>query len=218
METNITLERKETKSPFLFGIITSPTAQFERLKEKNQFGLSFVIMLLLMAITGALASQVSLNNPILKNANTEFHVPAGLTMGLGAGGALIGGAIMLILVATLYKVCMILMGNDTSYKKLLAIVIYSSFISSLGTLVNNMIALSLGGYEPTYTSLAPLLANNDMLHTIAKNFDIFQIWYYFVLVIGLNIVAGLSKNKAITLVVVIFLIGIGLSSLSGLIF
>ncbi len=111
---------------------------------------------------------------------------------------------------------MVFMKNDTPYMKLVAIVIYSSIISTLGLLVNALIAFALGGYEVTYTSLAPLFADNVTLKAIAQNFDIFRIWYYIVLILGLQIVAGLSKNKAITLVVILFLISVVFSSLSGL--
>ncbi|MFD0769225.1 Yip1 family protein [Bacillus sp. CGMCC 1.60114] len=213
METNLALEKTQIKKPSLFGIIASPTVQFEKMKEKAPIGMPLVLMLLLMTVTGALGSYVGSNDPILKSA--DIKIPIAFTVGMGAVGGLFGGAIMFFLTAAFYRICMVFMGNDTPYKKLLVIVIYSSIISSLGMLVNALIALALGGYEPTYTSLAPLMANNPTLHAIAQSFDIFKIWYYVVLALGLHIVAGLSKNKAITLVVIIFLIGIGFSSLSG---
>lgn len=220
METNLSYEEVQVKKPSIFGVITSPSLQFERMKEKAPIGMPLVIMMLLMAITGALVAYISLNNPLLKNSElmpTDFKIPVGLTVATGAGGALVGGTIMFFIVAAFYKVCMIIMGNDTTYKKILVIVIYANIISSIGLLANALIAVILGGYEATYTSLAPLFTDNQKLHTIATNFDIFKIWYYIVLGLGLHITAGLSKNKAITLVLIIFLITVGLSSLGGFI-
>ncbi|AGK55970.1 Yip1 family protein [Bacillus sp. 1NLA3E] len=219
METNVMINEINKEKPSLFGIITSPTIQFERMKEEASIGLPLVIMILLMGITGSLVSYLSLDNPILNDADlmSDMKIPVALSMGMGAIGGMFGGVIMFFIAAALYKFCMVIMSNDTSYKRLLAVVIYSSIITSLGVLVNTLIALSLGGYEVSYTSMAPLFEDNKMLNAIAQSFDIFKIWYYAVLGIGLHIVTGISKNKAVTLVVIVFLIGVGLSSLGGLI-
>jgi hypothetical protein len=218
METNVEFEKAQVKKPSLFGMIPSPGIQFERMKESSPIGLPIVLMIVLMAIGGALVAYLSLNNPIIKNINAtpEMKIPVGFTVGMGALGAGLGGTISFFIIAAFYKLCMIFMGNDTPYKKLLSITIYSSIISAIGLLVNGLIGIILGGYETTYTSLAPLVGDNKMLQAIAGRFDIFSIWYYVVIAIGLQIVAGLSKNKAIVLVVILFLIGIGFSSLSGL--
>lgn len=219
METNVMVNEVKKQKPSLFGIITSPTIQFERMKEMAPIGLPLVMMILLMGITGALVSYLSLDNPVLKDAELmgDMKIPVAFTMGMGALGGMFGGAIMFFIVAAFYKLCMVIMSNDTSYKRLLVIVIYSSIITSLGIIVNTLIALAVGGYEAFYTSLAPVFADNNLLYAIAQSFDIFQIWYYVVLGIGLHIVAGISRNKAITLVVIVFIIGVGLSSLGGLI-
>lgn len=217
METNVSIEDVKVKKPSLFGMITSPAIQFERMGDKAPIALSMIFMLLFMGILGAVNSYISLNNPILKDSEVMagFEVPLSVTLGMGAGGGVLVGAIAIFISAAFYKVCMMILGNDTSYRKLLGIVVYSCIISALGLFVNLAIALAMGGYEPNYTSLAPLVSNK-MAHAIAANFEIFNIWYYVVMAMGLNIVAGLSKNKAVVLVVIIFLLGVGISSLMGL--
>jgi hypothetical protein len=219
LQTNVSIEEeKVTTKPSIFGIITSPTLQFERMKEKAPIGLPLVLVLLLMTLATTLVAYVSLDNPILNNPELTggMEIPVGVTLGMAAGGALIGGLISFYIIAGLYRVAMMIMGNDTNYKKLLSIVIFSSMISTLGVLVNGLIAFAVGGYEPNYTSLAPLFSDNPLLKSIGTNFDIFNIWYYVVLGLGLQIVAGLNKTKAITLVIIVFLLGVGISSLSGI--
>lgn len=218
METNIELEKVIVKKPSLFGMISSPGIQFERMREKTPIALPLFFLIVLLAIGGALVSYISLNNPVIKeiNSTAEMKIPVALTVGMGALGSAIGGAISFFVIAAFYKLCMIFMGNDTPYKKLLGITIYASIISTIGLFINGIIALILGGYETTYTSLAPLAGDHSTLKAIAGRFDIFAIWYYVIILIGLQIVAGLSKNKAITLVVILFLIGVGFSSLDGL--
>lgn len=213
METNVELANTEMKKPSLLGMITSPSTQFKRMKENSAIGLPLVIMMLIMAITGALAAYIGLNNPVVKNLNNaaSFKIPIGATIGFGAAGGLIGGAAMFFITAAIYKIFMVFFGNDTPYMKLVAIVIYSSIITSLGLLINAILALILGGYDTTYTSLVPLVGDNKILIAIAGNFDIFRIWYYVILAMGLNIAAGLSKNKSYTLVGLLFFIGIAIS-------
>ncbi|MGG5252583.1 Yip1 family protein [Neobacillus sp. SM06] len=219
MEMKTVIEEGNGKKPSLLGMISSPSVQFERMKTKTPVAFPLIIMLIITAVTGALVSYISLGNPLLKEATAASGVqmPVGLTIGAGAFGSIFGGAIVYLIAAGIYKLFMVIFGNDTSYKKLFALVVFSSIISSLGLLVNGLIALAVGGYEPIYTSLAPLAGENKLLSAIFKNFDIFTIWYYVVLALGFRIVAGLSKNKAILIVVIVFLLSIGFSSLSGLI-
>lgn len=220
METKTVTEEKVQKKPSLLGMIASPGVQFERMKAKTPIAFPLFLMLLVMAVTGALVSYLSLGNPILKDAQAAaggFKLPVGLTVGMGAIGSIVGGVVVFLIAAGFYKIFMVILGNDTPYKKLLTLVVFSSVISSLGLLINGLIALVVGGFEPNYTSLSPLFGENKMLSAIGKNFDIFTIWYYIVLALGFQIVAGLSKNKAILIVVIVFLISIGFSSLSGLV-
>jgi hypothetical protein len=218
METNIELENIKVKKPALFGMILSPSVQFERMKGKTPIGLPLVLMLLLMAVSGGIISFLSANNPAVKDLyeSTGIKIPIAVTIGSGALSALFAGAAMFFISAAFYKICMVFFGNDTPYMKLVAVVLYSSVISALGLIINELLALLLGSYEAAYTSLAPLVGDNLKLKAIAGSFDIFQIWYYVILAIGLNIVAGLSKNKAILLVVIVFLIGLGFSFLGSL--
>lgn len=211
MEANVEVKVEAEKKPSLFGIITSPIIQFQRMKEKVPIGFPLIMMMLIMVMTGAMTAYISLNNPIMKNLNSAvgFKIPASVTIGIGALGGLVSGTITFYIMAGIYKIFMMLVGNDTTYRKLVSIVIYTSIISYLGVLVNCLLALALKGYEPIYTSLVPLVGNNKILKAIAGNFDLFQIWHYIVLALGLHIAAGLSKNKAIALIVIFFFLGIG---------
>lgn len=219
METNVEMEKEmKEKKPSIFGIITSPSVQFERMKKNAPVGGPLILMLVLMAVMSVLVSYLALKNPSVQQAYAQAGITPSKSVTLTSGviGGVIGGVVGFLISAAFFKICMIFMGNDITYKKLLSIVIYSSIISILGLLINGVIALAVGGYDATYTSLAPLFTDNQVLYAFMKSFDLFQIWYLVVLGLGLRIVAGLSKNQAITLVVILFLISAGLSSLSGL--
>lgn len=215
METNVVTDSEVNKKPSLFGVITSPTLQFTRMKGKAPIGLPLIYMMILFALTGAIGAYIASDSSILKNTGAE--VPKSLILTGGILGTIVTGILGFLIAALFYKICMIIMGNDTSYKTLLSVVIHASIISVVGGVINAIINLAIGTDKVmSYTSLAPLFSGKG-LHAIAESFDIFHIWYYIVLGIGLHVVAGVSKNKVITLIVIMFIITLAINSLGGVI-
>ncbi|WP_243525456.1 Yip1 family protein [Bacillus pseudomycoides] len=218
METNTALNDDLTKKPSIFNMITSPTLQFQRMRTQKPIIPPLIIILLLTIITSALISYVTLNNPAIKqmNDNSTFQLPTHITFLTTFGFAVISGIISVFCVPIFYKNIMIFFGIDTTYKDLLCVTLYSVFIMKLGMLLNGTIAVLLGDYQFSYTSLAPLLTNNLILHAMAQRIDIFAIWYYIVLGIGLYILTGLHKRKIIILVIILFIITTALMSIGGI--
>ncbi|OIK09967.1 Yip1 family protein [Bacillus sp. MUM 13] len=215
METNVVSNSEVTKKPSLFGVITSPTIQFKRMKEKAPVALPLIYMIVLFALTGATAAYIAFHSSLLKDTGVE--IPKSLTLIGGVVGTIVTGIIGFLLAALFYKICTMVMGKDTPYKTLLSVVIHASIISVLGGLINAIINLAIGADKVmSYTSLAPLINDKNFLG-VAQSIDVFHIWYYVVLGIGLHVVAELNKNKAITLIVIMFIIMLGINSLGGLI-
>jgi len=216
LNVNTNVNTTQVKKPSVIGIITSPKKQFIRMKEKSPILLPLVLIMILLLVSGVLVSYTGLNNPDLQaiNADSDLKVPNAVLFGLGAGGSLLSGTIGLLINAAFYKACMAVMKNKTSYKKLLVVVIYSTIISLVGLLINSILAIITNGYDVTYTSLAPLF-NQDkgILYSILQKFDIFNVWYYVVLGLGLNIVGGLGKSKTILLISLVFIITTAVSAL-----
>lgn len=220
MQVDVNYEEVEVrKKPSVFGMLFAPSAQFDRMKGKFPIALPLVMILIISAITSAIVAYVSLSNPIFEDpeiADLGIDIPIGVTLGTGAATGVIGVLVGYALVALFYKVAMMFIGKDTSYSTLFGLTVYVSIISAVGMLLNGGIALLVGGFEPYYTSLAPLFADNKLLHSIGANFDIFHIWYYVVFALGLQAVAGLSKKQAITLVIIEFSLGVAISSIGGI--
>ncbi|MED0985260.1 Yip1 family protein [Bacillus paramycoides] len=219
MEANLNTQDVGAK-PSLFGMITSPGVQFERMKTSNAVWGAFWILVLLAGIVGGLAAYVGSLTPeaIKLNKDLGFDVPPAVTFGMGFGiGALVMG-IGSFISAAVYKVLMMLMSNDTSYKKLLTISVYSSIISLLGLLINTVLALVLGGSgQEMYTGLGPIFASSGgVAKGIANNIEVFTLWGFVITWLGLQITAGLSKKKATILMVVFFILTIGFGALKGM--
>ncbi|MEN1938380.1 Yip1 family protein [Paenibacillus sp. 102] len=218
METNTALNDDLTKKPSIFSMITSPTLQFQRMRTQKPILLPLFIISLLTIITSALISYVTLNNPAIKqmNSNSTFQISTHITFLTTFGFTAVSGIISIFCTPIFYKNIMIFFGVDTTYKELLCVTLYSVFIMKLGILVNGTIAVLLGDYQISYTSLAPLLSDNLILHTMVQRVDVFAIWYYIVLGMGLYILTGLHRKKVMVLVIVLFIITTALMSIGGI--
>ncbi|PGK34774.1 hypothetical protein CN907_21605 [Bacillus anthracis] len=221
MEANINTQDVGGKKPSLLGMITSPGEQFERMKNSNAVWGAFWILSLLSGITGGISTYVYSLTPESIKLNQELGVNVTPVMTFGAGFVfgVIGMIIGFFISAAVYKVLMMLMSNDTSYKKLLTITVYSNIISLLGLLINTILALILGGSgKEFYTGLGPIFASSSgAVKGIANSIEVFTIWGFVITWLGLQITAGLSKKKATILMVIFFILTIGFGALRGLV-
>ncbi|MEB9504413.1 Yip1 family protein [Bacillus anthracis] len=220
METNINTQDVGSKKPSLFGMITSPGEQFERMKTSNAVWGAFWILVLLGGLVGGFAAYVYSLTPEAIKLNKELGVTvsAGMTYGMGFGVGALGMGFSFLISAVVYKVLMVFMSNDTSYKKLLAITVYSSVISLIGVLINIILAYILGGSgQEMYTGLGPIFASSSgVVKGIVSKFEVFTIWGYVVTWLGLQITAGLTKKQATIITIVFFVLTLGMGALQGM--
>ncbi|EJQ86921.1 hypothetical protein IGW_05313 [Bacillus cereus ISP3191] len=219
MELNIENKEVTGEKPSLFGVITSPSLQFERIKNSNAIWKSFWLLAALTGIVYLINTYAYIISPEGKKANAELGLDIPLVWQLGSGfvtGA-IGFIIGAFITAAVYKVLMIFMNNDTSYKKLLAISVYGSVITTLGLFINGLLAIIIGETgEEMYTGLGPLLTSfNDVLHGAMKSFEIFTIWSLVISALGLYITAGLSKKQATVVAIIFFIFSVAFGALGG---
>ncbi|MDA1558071.1 Yip1 family protein [Bacillus cereus] len=220
MEANINTQDVVSKKPSLFGMITSPGEQFERMKTSNAVWGAFWLLVLIAGLVGGFAAYVYSLTPEAINLNKELGVTvsAAMTYGMGFGVIAISMAFVFLLSAVVYKVLMVFISNDTSYKKLLAITVYSSVISLLGLLINTILAYILDGTgQEMYTGLEPIFASSSgVVKGIVSKFEVFTIWGYAVTWLGLQITAGLTKKQATIITIVFFVLTLGMGALQGM--
>ncbi|HEF1856317.1 MULTISPECIES: Yip1 family protein [Bacillus] len=211
MEANINTQDVGAKKPSLLGMITSPGLQFERMKTTEKVWGMFFLVALLQGLVGGLNSYVTYTSPEMIKMQKELGELAGkgsitseVIYGIGSGfvGAMIGA----LFVSAIYKVFMMFFGNDTSYKKLLTIVVYTNIILIIGGLINGIIALILDGGATQYTSLGPLFDQGSLAYGIGNTIELFYLWNLVLIWLGLQVTAGLSKVKAAIPIIVLFII------------
>ncbi|OLR25307.1 Yip1 family protein [Bacillus cereus] len=220
MEANINTQDVVSKKPSLFGMITSPGEQFERMKTSNAVWGAFWLLVLIAGLVGGFSAYVYSLTPEAIKLNKELGVTvsAAMTYGMGFGVIAISMAFVFLLSAVVYKVLMVFISNDTSFKKLLAITVYSSVISLLGLLINTILAYILGGSgQEMYTGLEPIFASSSgVVKGIVSKFEVFTIWGYAVTWLGLQITAGLTKKQATIITIVFFVLTLGMGALQGM--
>ena len=218
MEANVNTQKVSGEKPSLFGMITSPGLQFERMRTNAPVWGAFFLLVLFGGIAFMAVSYASLNSPELVKALKEDSTGTAKYFIIGGGfvTGLIITMIMFFISAAFYKIIMMFMGNDTSYKKLLSITVYSSIITYIGLLVNAVLAIGLGSDGTArYTSLGSLFEKGTTAFEIGNSIEIFTIWGMYVTWLGLHIAAGLSKKQATILIVIFFVISLVFSTFKG---
>lgn len=117
----------------------------------------------------------------------------------------IGAMIGALFIAGVYKFFMIFFRNDTTYKTLLNIVVYTNIIFIIGELINSVISFLVGGGSTQYTGLGTILPEGTFAFGIANTIEVFYIWNLILIWLGLQITAGLSKGKAVVPVIILFI-------------
>ncbi|MEH7461905.1 Yip1 family protein [Bacillus thuringiensis] len=221
MELNSNVQEVGGEKPSLLGMITSPSLQFERMKNNNVIWGAFWLLAILTGIVYLINTYAYAQSPEGIKANAELGLDVPLAWQLGSGfltGA-IGFIISAFITAVVYKIVMMFMNNDTSYKKLLAISVYGSIIITIGLFINSLLAVAVGGTgQEMYTGLGPIFtSSNGILHGIMKSFEIFTIWGLVISALGLHVTAGLSRKQATVVVVVFFILSLAFGALGGMI-
>ena len=106
MEANINTQDAGGKKPSLFGMITSPGEQFERMKTKSPVWGAFVLFILLGTVMAnrCKAYLTLINTPeMAKELNGEGSNDKGFALGGGALVGVLGTPIGLFIAAGFYK-------------------------------------------------------------------------------------------------------------------
>jgi hypothetical protein len=213
MQTNVKTEEWK-KKPSLLGMFTSPSLQFERMKTNEKIWGIFFLVALLQGLLGGLSKYVMYSSPEMVQMRIELGEFAGKStltgeVILGIASNFVGAMIGALVIAAIYKVFMVFFGNDTSYKTLLTIVIYTNIILIVGGLINTILSFIVGGGSTQYTGLGAILSEGTFTYGIGNAIEVFYIWNLVLIWLGFQITAGLSKVKAIIPIIILFIIKVG---------
>jgi hypothetical protein len=156
----------------------------------------------------------SLSGQTLTPEMVEQSLPTAVISGLVSTPIM--SIVMLLLTTLIFFVILKIMGGKGKFKAYMSVVGYAGVISSLYILLALIIANFTGNLhvDPTLTSLATLVSPDStgvVLYSVLKSIDIFSIWYYVVIAIGLTTVSKVKKKYVYSAVCAVFLIGLIIS-------
>jgi hypothetical protein len=209
-----------SKKPSLLGLISNPSEQFERLRERPLVAVPLIIVFLMMmagtvltlAGTDFVAQFGAVGDPL---GDRQMAVTIGWTVGIILALIYIFG--LFFLGALIYWICAKIAGSSVKYKHMLSLNIFILFISSIGMIINGLV-IFFTNVDPTsnVTSLKSIIPAEEPVASILNTFEIFSICGYILLAIGYQKVAGLSKKASWTITIILFAILLILSLLSGI--
>ena len=154
---------------------------------------------------------------IIERIREAEHPPI-RQMAIAPAGTLIS---LVIVAAVLFFVFNVLMGGDSGFRRVFSVYCYSSLIAIPAIIVKFPLVMMKGNIN-VQTSLALLLspdAKGGFLYSVLSSFDIFTLWQVILVSMGLGVMYKFSTKKALTAVVVLWIIWIfaksGLSSVFG---
>jgi hypothetical protein len=215
-------------------IFFEPKKVFESLKIKPTWLVPFIIVILLGMVYYYYAYPIIMSEQVAKiqaNEKIPEEQKQAIIEKMGGGEhppvwqlgiTPIGGLIYLVIAsAVLFFVFNVLLGGDSTFRKVFSVYCYSALVGIPATIVKLPLTLVKKSTD-VQTSLAILLspdAKGSFLYNILSSFDIFVIWQVILISIGLAVVYKFTPKKSYTTVFVLWIVYVflksGLSSLFG---
>lgn len=126
---------------------------------------------------------------------------------IGYGGAALGPFLILFILSLVYLIVLKIMKAELDFGNILNVVGLSMLIGTVGSLIGVVISILKG--ELSTVGIGLLLSENtvgEKVHTLLNKLDIFSIWFYIVIAIGLSKTARVSMIKSALIVFGIFLL------------
>ncbi|EPR08243.1 Yip1 family protein [Ruminiclostridium papyrosolvens] len=188
-------ERPRIAFPFIFLPIAQLVAMLAIIPMYKEF---------IRTSTEELASQKN-----LEMTTEQLNKAVNLTSITGPIGGAIGVVITWVLGALILWGIIKIFKGQGSFKQILSITGYAGVITVLSTVVHVIKTNITGVYDIlSYTSMAVLMPKMDgnFIYGMAKFLDVFSIWQYVVIAIGVAAVSKMPKKKAYLIVAAIFVI------------
>lgn len=244
VESNMNHQEHRSVGALLLGLIDKPTATFQAVVTQRSWLLWLVPLLItLVAFTALIVVQTPYTLELARTQAesqlsdlspeqaeqaragmaTTLAMPFMLATTLGFGSI----ALLLTLViqaAIFYFGALMLGGQEMRFGDVFTMSLWARLPMALGLLVLTGFTLATGRFIQ-YPGLAILFASGDPMADAANpllpllsGVDLFWMWSLFLLVVGVAVVSGLSRGKALLLVLVYAALALGLTVLPTLLF
>lgn len=209
----------EHPKPSLFGMITNPKDQFERIKERPIiWGAMGILVILFIIGTWLISLGVDVSTEldgIEMDEDLEGFMRIFSVVGIIIGGIFIP-LFSALLSSFIYWLVAKIAQSTVSFKQLFSMNTYILIITALGTILNGIIIALIGGSSASLpTSLGSIITSEGAIGGLFSSLEVFAIWTVILTAIGLNKVAGFSKGLAWTVAIIFFSLGVILAMVSA---
>ncbi|MGB7055944.1 MAG: YIP1 family protein [bacterium] len=219
----------------ILNIYFAPSKVFNVLKEKPQWIMPFIIILVVVAVTAAVT--VSLTRETIVARQEEMFEERGMseeqieqakqfTSGpaiviSSVLSAVIFTAILLLLFALITNLFIPLFGGESGFQKVFSVICFSALVVVPAAILKLiMIAITKSPFVTTSLALlVPNLAKTSFVYQLLAGFDFFLLWEMILVAMGITITNNVVKKNAYILIFMIWIasifVGIGLGSIFG---
>ncbi|MDA1475723.1 YIP1 family protein [Bacillus changyiensis] len=185
------------KKPSLFGIITNPMKQFERIKERPTIWLPFMIVLVLLSLSIHLE-----NSKMIELLNVDVEAYRYMILFFRT---IFYSVIFFVIWALLLWLIAKIGNGKTNFSAMFSLSIYASFVVVIAKFILSIIFYLTGSLEVrTLTSLNGYISVAQPIQSVLGMIDIFYIWTFILIAFGLQKIAGVSKRVSWIGVAVLF--------------
>lgn len=218
MEQHTNHTTETTAKPSLFGMFFSPGLQFDRMRERPTIWLPLIIVTLLGVIAGVIVAM-GMNDAVLEDiglSGEDAQAAQMFTVIFAGIGGLIGLPVSFLIFSLILLAITKIAGSEATFKQLLSLNIFTGIVTIVGQLVNALINLSLGS-DPVnmVTGLNSFVGAEGALGGFLNTIEVFSIWAYVLIAMGLHKVAQLSKPTSIIITIVFFVFGCIMAAAGG---
>ncbi len=116
---------------------------------------------------------------------------------IGYGGAIVAPFLILFVLSLVYLIVLKIMKADFEFTNLLNVVGLSLMVTIVGGIVGLVLSIIIG--EMSTLSLGLVLKDSVVgfkLHELLNKIDVFTVWFYFLVAVGLSKVSRITSGKA----------------------
>lgn len=215
----------------MLDVFFAPTKVFTYLKEKPQWAVAFVIVLIVVTVVAAVSVGIARDTILERQAEamrergmTEEQMEQALSVASGpllyissAVGAAIFTAIMLVLFAFILNLFIPVFSGTAAFKTVFSLISHTALVKVLAAIVKLILIIMTKSIFVT-TSLAllvPNMARESFGYQLLMGCDFFIIWEMILVAIGINITNDVPKKSAYILVFLIWVVSLFIGALLG---
>lgn len=216
----------------LINIFANPRKTIEELNQRPTWLVPLIISILITVAATQIAFPIIMSGQLealRNNPNIPAEQMAAIESQFAQGAAtqriitvvtqVIGTPIFFLALAGIfYLMGTVILGGDSSYKRVFSVLVWANLILVISALVNTALIMAKGSTQVSL-SLSLLLSSDAIgtkLHTFLSKFDFFVVWFLAVFALGFGYIYKFSTGKAYAAVGVLWAIWIAISvALSG---